>query len=114
MQDGRVRHGQFRYAIDAFRLVERRALHCSDGDFRVEFVDPLDKRRHGLGANDRVRHQYLYDWEKKQGKKNKKKTRKNQEKIKAALEIRKAKHKGPGGKVPGSMNKKKTGYAKVK
>ena len=41
-------------------------------------------------------------------------SKKNLEKIKAALEIRKAKHKGPGGKVPGSMNKKKTGYAKVK
>lgn len=35
------------------------------------------------------------------------------EKIKAALAIRQAKHKGPGGKPPGSMNKKKTGYAKV-
>ena len=36
-----------------------------------------------------------------------------QEKVLAALEIRKAKHKGPGGKIPGSMNKKKTGYAKI-
>ena len=40
-------------------------------------------------------------------------SKKNLEKIKKALEIRKAKHKGPGGKVPGSMNRKKTGYAKV-
>lgn len=39
--------------------------------------------------------------------------KKNQEKIKAALEIRKATHKDKGGKVPGSMNKKKTGYAKL-
>jgi hypothetical protein len=38
---------------------------------------------------------------------------KNTEKIKKALEVRKANHKGPGGKIPGSMNKKKTGYAKV-
>lgn len=38
---------------------------------------------------------------------------KNTEKIKKALEIRQNNHKGPGGKVPGSMNKKKTGYAKV-
>ena len=37
--------------------------------------------------------------------------KKNQAKIKAALEIRKAAHKGPGGKIPGSMNRKKTGYA---
>jgi hypothetical protein len=35
------------------------------------------------------------------------------EKIKKALEIRQKTHKGPGGKLPGSMNKKKTGYAKV-
>jgi hypothetical protein len=35
---------------------------------------------------------------------------KHLEKIQKALEIRKANHKGPGGKVPGSMNKKKTGY----
>ena len=32
--------------------------------------------------------------------------------IKKALEIRQKNHKGPGGKLPGSMNKKKTGYAK--
>lgn len=38
---------------------------------------------------------------------------KNQEKIKKALELRQKSHKGPGGKLPGSMNKKKTGYAKV-
>lgn len=38
---------------------------------------------------------------------------KNHEKIKKALEIRQKAHKGPGGKVPGSMNKKKTGYTKV-
>jgi hypothetical protein len=38
---------------------------------------------------------------------------KNTEKIKKALEIRQKTHKGPGGKLPGSMNKKKTGYAKV-
>lgn len=37
---------------------------------------------------------------------------KNVDKIKKALEIRIKNHKGPGGKVPGSMNKKKTGYAK--
>jgi hypothetical protein len=36
----------------------------------------------------------------------------NTEKIKAALAIRQKNHKGPGGKLPGSMNKKKTGYAK--
>lgn len=36
----------------------------------------------------------------------------NTDKIKKALEIRIKNHKGPGGKVPGSMNKKKTGYAK--
>ena len=35
---------------------------------------------------------------------------KHHEKIAKSLEIRKANHKGPGGKVPGSMNKKKTGY----
>ena len=35
-------------------------------------------------------------------------------KISKALEIRKANHKGPGGKVPGSMNKKKTGYRGIK
>jgi hypothetical protein len=36
-----------------------------------------------------------------------------QKKVEAALKIRQAKHKGPGGKLPGSMNKKKTGYAKI-
>ena len=35
---------------------------------------------------------------------------KHLEKIQKALEIRKSGHKGPGGKIPGSMNKKKTGY----
>lgn len=39
---------------------------------------------------------------------------KHHNKIAAALEIRKANHKGPGGKVPGSMNKKKTGYRSIK
>lgn len=39
--------------------------------------------------------------------------KKNKAKIEAALEARKAAHKGPGGKVPGSMNRKKTGYGKV-
>jgi|MGYP003333251634 hypothetical protein len=39
-------------------------------------------------------------------------SKRNLEKIKKALEIRQKNHKGPGGKVPGSMNKKKTGYAK--
>ena len=39
-------------------------------------------------------------------------TSKNIAQIAKALEIRKANHKGPGGKIPGSMNKKKTGYAK--
>jgi hypothetical protein len=37
---------------------------------------------------------------------------KNTEKIKAALAIRQAKME-PGTKKPGSMNKKKTGYAKI-
>lgn len=35
---------------------------------------------------------------------------KHHDKIAKSLEIRKANHKGPGGKVPGSMNRKKTGY----
>jgi hypothetical protein len=40
-------------------------------------------------------------------------TKRNQAKIKKALEIRQANTpKGPGYKKPGSMNKKKTGYAK--
>jgi hypothetical protein len=40
--------------------------------------------------------------------------KKNQAKIKAALEIRIANMpKGSGYKKPGSMNKKKTGYAKI-
>jgi hypothetical protein len=39
---------------------------------------------------------------------------KHHDKIAKALEIRKANHKGPGGKIPGSMNKKKTGYRGVK
>lgn len=39
---------------------------------------------------------------------------KHHDKIAASLEIRKAKHKGPGGKVPGSMNRKKTGYSGIK
>ena len=39
---------------------------------------------------------------------------KHRDKIAASLEIRKANHKGPGGKVPGSMNKKKTGYRGIK
>ena len=39
---------------------------------------------------------------------------KNHEKIKKALQIRQEKMpKGPGYKKPGSMNKKKTGYAKI-
>ena len=37
---------------------------------------------------------------------------KNTEKIKSALAIRQAKME-PGTKKPGSMNKKKTGYAKI-
>jgi len=41
-------------------------------------------------------------------------SKKNQEKIKRALEIRIAKMpKGSGYKKPGSMNKKKTGNAKI-
>lgn len=40
--------------------------------------------------------------------------RKNKMKIEAALEARRAGHKGPGGKLPGSMNRKKTGYRKIK
>lgn len=39
---------------------------------------------------------------------------KHHDKLAASLEIRKRNHKGPGGKVPGSMNKKKTGYNRVK
>ena len=39
---------------------------------------------------------------------------KHHDKIAKSLEIRKAHHKGPGGKVPGSMTKKKTGYNRVK
>jgi len=39
--------------------------------------------------------------------------KKNQLKIDAALAARQAAHKGPGGKLPGSRNKKKTGYQKV-
>jgi hypothetical protein len=39
---------------------------------------------------------------------------KHHDKIATALEIRKKNHKGPGGKPPGSMNKKKTGYSGVK
>jgi hypothetical protein len=35
---------------------------------------------------------------------------KHLDKVAKALAIRQANHKGPGGKVPGSMNKKKTGY----
>ena len=41
-------------------------------------------------------------------------SKKNQEKLKRALEIRIANMpKGSGFKKPGSMNKKKTGYAKI-
>jgi hypothetical protein len=39
---------------------------------------------------------------------------KHLDKIAKSLEIRKNSHKGPGGKVPGSMNKKKTGYNRQK
>ena len=39
--------------------------------------------------------------------------KKNNMKIDAALAARQAAHKGPGGKLPGSRNKKKTGYVKV-
>ena len=39
---------------------------------------------------------------------------KHHDKITISLEIRKNNYKGPGGKVPGSMNKKKTGYNRVK
>ena len=39
---------------------------------------------------------------------------KHHDKILASLEARKRNHKGPGGKVPGSMNKKKTGYGRNK
>lgn len=35
---------------------------------------------------------------------------KHHDKIAKALEQRRETHKGPGGKPPGSMNKKKTGY----
>ena len=40
-------------------------------------------------------------------------SKRNLEKIKKALQIRQESHKVPGGKKPGSMNKKKTGYAKI-
>lgn len=40
-------------------------------------------------------------------------SKRNQEKIKKALELRQQNHKVPGGKMPGSLNKKKTGYAKI-
>ena len=39
---------------------------------------------------------------------------KHHDKIAASLGIRRRNHKGPGGKAPGSMNKKKTGYNRVK
>mgnify|MGYP003353006136 FL=1 len=39
---------------------------------------------------------------------------KHHDKILAGLEMRRRNHKGPGGKVPGSMNKKKTGYGRAK
>ena len=39
---------------------------------------------------------------------------KHHDKIAKSLEIRRSNHKGPGGKVPGSMNEKKTGYNRVK
>ncbi len=39
---------------------------------------------------------------------------KHHDKIAASLEIRRKGHKGPGGKVPGSMNKKKTGYNRAR
>jgi hypothetical protein len=40
---------------------------------------------------------------------------KHLDKIQASLEVRRANHKtGQGGKVPGSMNKKKTGYSSIK
>jgi len=39
--------------------------------------------------------------------------KKNHRKIDAGLAARQAGHKGPGGKLPGSRNKKKTGYQKV-
>ena len=40
-------------------------------------------------------------------------SKRNQAKIKKSLEVRQANMpKGPGYKKPGSMNKKKTGYAK--
>lgn len=35
---------------------------------------------------------------------------KHHDKIAKSLEVRQKTHKGPGGKVPGSMNRKKTGY----
>lgn len=40
-------------------------------------------------------------------------SKKNQMKIDAALAARQAAHKGPGGKLPGSRNRKKTGYVKI-
>ena len=39
---------------------------------------------------------------------------KHHDKIAKALEIRRANWKNPAGKAPGSMNKKKTGYNRVK
>jgi len=39
--------------------------------------------------------------------------KKNQMKIDAALAVRQAGYKGKGGKLPGSRNKKKTGYVKI-
>ena len=39
--------------------------------------------------------------------------KRNLEKIQKALQIRQDSHKVPGGKKPGFMNKKKTGYAKI-
>lgn len=39
---------------------------------------------------------------------------KHLDKIQASLEVRRANHKDKGGKVPGSMNKKKTGYSSIK
>lgn len=40
-------------------------------------------------------------------------SKKNNMKIDAALAARQAAHKGPGGKLPGSRNRKKTGYVKL-
>ena len=39
--------------------------------------------------------------------------KKNQLKITAGLAARQEGYRGPGGKLPGSRNKKKTGYQKV-